>query len=484
MATTPTISPPSEDVNTTSSASTELHPRDLEIDVLLLSTYELGRQPFGLASPAAWLRNAGARVTCADLSIKEFPAAVVGKADLVALFVPMHTATRLTAPLIPRIRELNPTAHICCYGLYGPTNAPYLNSLGVQTIIGGEFEAGLVRLCERLSDGSFDNPSALPPTTEISLDRQEFLVPDRSGLTDLSRYAQLMVGDGQSRTVGYTEASRGCKHLCRHCPVVPVYEGKFRVVQADVVLADVERQVEAGAGHITFGDPDFFNGIGHAVTLIEALHERFPELSYDVTIKIEHLLRYADRIPLLRETGCAFVTSAVESSDNRVLDLLQKNHTREDFVRVASLFSDCDLTLNPTFVTFTPWTTIATYIDLLELALELELVDNIAPIQWAIRLLIPAGSRLLELPDMKSLVFPYAAEMLGYPWKHPHQEVDELFEVVFDVVCRGGHARRETFASVWEAAHEMAATRPAPGVDFYQPPAASAIPYLTEPWYC
>ena len=483
MARTPTISPQNKDVRgkaTSSAATAPLLPSNLTTDVLLLSTYELGRQPFGLASPAAWLRGAGARVTCADLSIEDFPAAAASAADLVAFFLPMHTATRLAAPLIPRIREFNPNAHICCYGLYGPTNAAYLNSLGVQTVIGGEFETGLLRLCDGLSRNRSD-PGA--GDTHISLDRQQFEVPDRSGLPELSRYAELRTGDGQPRIVGYTEASRGCKHLCRHCPVVPVYNGIFRIVQADVVLADVERQVEAGAGHITFGDPDFFNGIGHAVAIVEGLHERFPELSYDVTIKIEHLLKYADRIPLLRDTGCAFVTSAVESSDDRVLELLEKNHTREDFIRVATLFRDNDFVLNPTFVTFSPWTTISSYIDLLELTLELELVDNVAAIQWAIRLLIPAGSRLLELAETKSILLPYAADRLGYPWAHPDPEVDELFDAVFEIVCRSGDERRETFARVWDAAHRAAGSS-TPQIDRYLPTSLSAIPYLTEPWYC
>jgi radical SAM superfamily enzyme YgiQ (UPF0313 family) len=90
-------------------------------------------------------------------------------------------------------------------------------------------------------------------------------------LPPLEKYAQLVLPGGARRTVGYTEASRGCKHLCRHCPVVPVYQGHFRIVQREVVMEDIRRQVAAGARHITFGDPDFFNGIGHAVELVRAL---------------------------------------------------------------------------------------------------------------------------------------------------------------------------------------------------------------------
>ena len=226
----------------------------------------------------------------------------------------------------------------------------------------------------------------------ISIRRQEFLVPDRQGLPPLSNYARLHVGEQQSKTVGYVEASRGCKHLCRHCPIVPVYRGKFRIVQSEVVLQDIRQQVEAGAEHITFGDPDFFNGIGHAIPLIQTLHEEFPDVSYDVTIKVEHLLKYTKHLPTLRETGCMMVTTAVESIDDRILAILDKGHTREDFIRVVKIFNHLGLNLNPTFVPFSPWITLDGYLELLELLTTLDLIDSVSPIQLAIRLLIPAHS--------------------------------------------------------------------------------------------
>src|SRR6185436_19046325 len=119
----------------------------------------------------------------------------------------------------------------------------------------------------------------VPPVAKL-----QFIQPDRSGLLPLARYATVHLGDGRSRVAGYTEASRGCRHFCRHCPVVPVYNGQFRIVQQDIVVSDIDAQVAAGAGHITFGDPDFFNGPTHAIRLVEELHRRHPSLSYDVTI--------------------------------------------------------------------------------------------------------------------------------------------------------------------------------------------------------
>ena len=122
-----------------------------EAKIVLISTYELGRQPFGLASPAAWLRKRGYRVVCIDLARQAWDESAVREAYLIAIYLPMHTATRLAAQLLPTLRAENPRAHICCYGLYAPMNAEYLRSLGVRTILGGEFEKGLVHLADRLA---------------------------------------------------------------------------------------------------------------------------------------------------------------------------------------------------------------------------------------------------------------------------------------------------------------------------------------------
>jgi radical SAM superfamily enzyme YgiQ (UPF0313 family) len=444
--------------------------------VLLISTYELGRQPFGLASPAAWLRNAGAEVACLDLARQSLDEEALRTADAVAFYLPMHTATRLAIPIIRRTREINPAAHLCAYGLYAPVNAEFLRKLGVRTLAGGEFEEALLSLVRA------------GPAPLISLARQRFQVPDRSGLPPLEKYAQLVLPGGARRTVGYTEASRGCKHLCRHCPVVPVYQGHFRIVPRDIVMEDIRRQVAAGAQHITFGDPDFFNGIGHAVELVRELHSEFPQLTYDATIKVEHLLQHYRHLPLLRETGCAFVVSAVESVDDYVLQhILEKGHTRADFVRVASMFRELGLVLAPTFVPFHPWMTLEGYADLLATIANLDLIEHVSPVQLTIRLLVPAGSRLLELPEARTAFGDFDEGALSYRWVHEDPRVDKLQRDLETTVARAVTAkedRRTIFRRAWEMTHralEMPTGR-LPDVPPGRP--RVTIPYLTEPWYC
>jgi len=443
---------------------------------LLISTYDLGRQPFGLASPAAWLRREGVEVRLVDVAKEKLDPDEVAGADLIAFHLPMHTATRLAGPVIRAVRSGNPAARICAYGVYAPLNETWLRSLGVDDVLGGEFEDELTLIAKSLG------PTRAERRTSAGIPRLHFLVPDRSDLPPLSRYATLQLGDGTRQTAGYTEASRGCRHLCRHCPIVPVYEGQFRVVQPDVVLADIAAQVAAGARHITFGDPDFFNGPAHARRIVEAFHDRHRGITYDVTIKIEHLLKHRELLPRLRDTGCAFVTSAVESVDDRVLALLRKGHTRADFLAVVGLFRSLGMTLAPTFVAFHPWTTLASYCDMLDVIEQQQLVDHVAPIQLGIRLLIPEGSRMLELDEVRQVTGAFDPGTLTYRWTHREPEIDRLHqEVVAEIGSRLTARRRELFDAIARRAHERAGlVRPqVPAL-----PARATIPYLNEPWYC
>lgn len=446
-----------------------------EVKAVLISTYEMGRQPFGVASPAAWLKAAGWEVFCADVAKDKLQERGVRDADLIAFHLPMHTATRLAVPVIRRVRAINPSARVCAYGLYAPLNQEYLRTLGVDAVFGGEFE-------EELTAFAGGKPKPQRPQSS-KLPRIHFLTPDRSGLPALGRYASLQMPDGTRRVVGYTEASRGCKHVCRHCPVVPIYEGQFRIVPADVVLADIDAQVQAGAQHITFGDPDFLNGPTHALRIIEGLHASHPSLTYDVTIKVEHLLKHADLLPKLVATNCAFVVSAVESIDNRVLEIFDKGHTRHDFERAVSLSREAGLTLVPTFVAFHPWLTLDSYCDLLTTIEALGLVDHVAPIQLAIRLLVPEGSRMLTLPEMRPYIGAFDPATLTYRWTHPDARVDRLQQDVARIVgARLTANRRTLFDEIAALAHERA-ERPRPASARPVRDRAT-VPYLNEPWYC
>ena len=430
--------------------------------IVLVSTYELGHQPFGLASPKAWLVRAGHEVTSVDLAKTSLSEDLIREADAVAFSLPMHTATRLALPVIQRVKRVNPGARIACYGLYAPLNSELLRSLGVEAILGGEFEQSLV---------SWANGDKQP---EISLDKLTFLKPDRGDLG--ASYAKM-----SRKIVAYTEASRGCKHLCRHCPIVPVYQGQFRVIQREIVIDDIRQQIAQGASHVTFGDPDFLNGPTHAMRIVEMLHAEFPQVTYDATIKIEHLLKHRDLLRPLRDTGCLFITTAVESLDDVMLAKLEKNHTRRDFFETVALARDAGLALQPTFLAFTPWTTMENYRDLLRVLRDLELVESVPSVQLALRLLITSSSRLLELDDIRSIVGAFDRNLLIYPWKHADAQVDAVGARIFrlvDKLQKQGQNRTQIFARIWEEAGD----EPLPE-NFHLIPRVT-VPFLDEPWYC
>ena len=436
--------------------------------MVLVSTYDLGRQPFGLASPTAWLRRAGFEVTAVDLSRDQLSPATVAGATLVAFYLPMHTATRLALPVIERVRALNPSATIAAYGLYAPLNEHLLREHGVAVVLGPEAEADLVAVAA---------PPHLRTFAPPYLEKLKFIQPDRAGLPALDRYASLQMPDRSTKVVGATDATRGCRHRCRHCPIVPVYDGQFRVVPVEVVLADIRAQVEAGAAHITFGDPDFFNGPSHARRIVEALHAEFPLLTYDAIIKVEHLLAHRELLSTLAGTGCLFITSAVESVDDEILEKLEKGHTRADFITAAALCRAEGLTLVPTFVAFTPWTTLDGYRDLLDVVDDLGLTGHVPPVQWGIRLLVTWQSRLLELPDIQSVIGPFDQKTLTFPWRHVDPRVDDLQQQVMKLVgVRINHSRPEIVSAIRRlTSHPRTLAPPHPRTE---------VPYLNEPWYC
>jgi len=443
--------------------------------VVLISPYELGRQPFNLAHAAAWFRRAGLNVSCVDLSQQKLDPAAFAAAEHVALYLGMHTATRIAAAALPRIRALAPHARLAAFGLYAPVNAAWLKSLGIGAIFGGESEPDLL---------DWVQAGTAPPAPVVRRSKIEFLLPDRSALPPLARYATLNLPDGTQKVTGFAEASRGCKHLCRHCPVVPVYEGKFRVVPVETVIADIAQQVAAGARHISFGDPDFLNGPTHALRVAAALHTRFPGITWDATIKVEHLLDHADLLPRLQACGLLFVVTAVESVDDAILGKLAKGHTRADFEATLAHCRALGLALAPTFVPFTPWTTLAGYRDLLATLLRLKLVAAVPPVQLAIRLLVPRGSHLMQLPDFAARVGAFDDAMLGYPWQADDPRVDALqAEIMAWVMDAEKHnlPRSATFAGIWARTH-AALGEAAPPVDAAQ--LGEAIPHHSEPWYC
>ncbi len=452
--------------------------------ILLISTYELGHAPHGLALPAAFLERAGFRPACLDLSVEPLDPARAAGARLVAISVPMHTALRLGLEAGRRALAAAPAARLAFHGLYAPLHADLLAGAGAVAVLGGECEAELVALAEAMERGQADLSSFLHRGPDrLPLRRLDYPVPSRAGLPPLSRYARLDPGAGPMRLAGYTEASRGCKHLCRHCPIPAVYRGRFVAVPAETVLADVAGQVAAGAEHVTIGDPDFLNGPGHALRIARALRERFPDLTFDFTAKVEHLVRHPGLLPELRRCGALFVTSAVESLSDRVLARLDKGHTRADALRAFELCREAGLTLRPSLLPFTPWSTLDELLDLLATFAERGLLAHLDPVQLSIRLLIPPGSLLEGAPDIAFEGLDRSG--LTWRWRHPDPRMDAL-QPRIAAAAEGGAARREEPLATIGRIRDLALA--AAGLPHRHvrvlAPDQRRVPRLTESWFC
>jgi radical SAM superfamily enzyme YgiQ (UPF0313 family) len=453
--------------------------------ILLISCYELGHQPLGVALPIGFLQSAGCSPAAMDIAVEPFDVEKATRARFVGISVPMHTAMRLGVRVIERLREINPTCHICCYGLYAALNSDYLLSHGADSCIGGEYEGPLVELVgslDRGQDGSAAGVIRRQQAARPFLERLSFAVPSRGALPSLDKYARLEHG-GQCRTAGYVEASRGCLHLCRHCPIPPVYEGRFFIVPLEVVLQDIRRQVAAGATHISFGDPDFLNGPKHSLRVVRAMHREFPDLTFDFTAKVEHLLKRGDGLPEFADAGCLFIITAVESLSDRVLTILDKHHTRADVEAALGAVRDAGIALRPTWVAFTPWTTLDDYCEVLHFIEANGLIDHVDPVQYAIRLLIPPHSWLADHPE----TLPYRGELdeaaFTYRWTHPDPRMDHLQRDVSRLVeqdARAGDDTAVTFYRVMQLAHGR---QPESAVCTLAPDRARA-PRLTESWFC
>ena len=400
--------------------------------ILLVATYELGQQPRSLGGAVAHLRDLGHDVRTIDVSVEAWQPALAGWADEVGFSVPMHTATRLARDLAQGIDR-----PVRAFGLYADQCTDF----------------------------------ATPVTWDAAL-------PARDGLRPLDQYARLEIG-AERRLVGGVLASHGCAHRCRHCPVPVVYDGRVQRLDEHAVLADIAQLVAAGAQHLTFGDPDFLNAPPHSRRVVRAMHEQFPDITFDCTVKVEHVLRYGGLRhesvwPEFADAGCVFVVSAFESVDDAVLTRLDKGHTTADAARAIGVLRASGIDVRPSWLPFTPWTTRDDVIALLDFVHEHDLVGSVDPVQYTVRLLLPRGSLLLDHPDVVPYLGPWDPERSTYTWSSADPAVDALQERIAGIVDTDDDP-----VVVYGRVREAAGAVP---VDLSA--VTTGRPRLTESWFC
>jgi radical SAM superfamily enzyme YgiQ (UPF0313 family) len=210
----------------------------------------------------------------------------------------------------------------------------------------------------------------------------------------------------------------------------------FKTFGTEKIITDVTNQVEEGAKHISFNDPDFFNGPKHALKILQLLNEKHPSITYDSTIKVEHILKYPDYFQELKNLNMLFVISAFETTNDHVLNILQKNHSFNDLNKAVELSLENKIDIRPTWMPFSPWTEQNDLISIIKLIENYKLRETVDPIQLTIKLLVPKNSLILKRPEMKEYLLDYDPSSFSYAWKYKFPNIDNIQNELFTYVLQ------------------------------------------------
>ncbi len=466
--------------------------------VLVISSYELGRQPQSVAEVQNLVESLGHRVSVLDLSLPddmdrqlhqasndllwpEGSYADLTKAfadtDLFLLSTPMLTAATMAKRLVKAISKANPAAKIAAFGLY--SDIVLTDSIPhIDAAMTGEY---LPLIEEWLAAGLPSNHRA---TSNRPSRHSTNTVIERTSLPPISAYPGIVV-DGVHKLVGHVESTRGCRHSCLHCPVPTAYHGRIQINPVDTILTDIRGLLDQGATHITFGDPDFLNAPIHASKIIEGLDALSSEdISFDATIKVEHILKYPSLIEKMAASGCSMITSAVESLNDEVLSRLDKGHTAEQAYEATEIVQKLGITLHPSFLPFTPWTTNRDLADIVDYCYHFGLEEVVEPVQFGIRLLLPPGSLLLSSENRDFEILDYDPTTMGYRWQHSDRRIDELAIKVASLAEEATYAKQsnlETLHAIRHIAYQFIDKVP-PAIT--RGTTIQSSTKLAEPWFC
>ena len=381
--------------------------------ILLLSFYDLGKQPKIISELYKKLDNGSNQIDVVDYSIEE-KNLTLDNYDVLGIYASMHTASVLAEQYL-RDRKLPNKLFV--FGLYA----------NVFSEMFSDFQ----------SIHSFDSDE-LESLLEVQLNPNysfKHSVPDRTILPSITDYSHIV--DGSNNLIaGSVETTYGCKHECTHCPVPIEFKGMFKTFGTEKIITDVTNQVEEGAKHISFNDPDFFNGPKHALKILQLLNEKHPSITYDSTIKVEHILKYPDYFQELKNLNMLFVISAFETTNDHVLNILQKNHSFNDLNKAVELSLENNIDIRPTWMPFSPWTEQNDLISIIKLIENYKLRETVDPIQLTIKLLVPKNSLILKRPEMKEYLLDYDPASFSYAWKYQFPNIDNIQNELFTYVLQ------------------------------------------------
>lgn len=254
------------------------------------------------------------------------------------------------------------------------------------------------------------------------------------------------------------------------------------MVPRDDVLADIDNLVAAGARHITFGDADFLNAPPHSLSVLERAHDAHPGVTFDATIKVEHIIAHADLWSRLAELNLLFVVSAFESVDDATLEILDKGHTVADMARAVEITKDAGIHIRPTWLPFLPWTTPDDVAGIFEFIDAHDLTGSTDPVQMSIKLLVPTGSLLVKHPAMTPHLDHYDTSALTWRWDFADPETAVLHKELETIAANASDCGQEAGATLDEMRRAVSRVSGRDLRASSEP--VVAAPRLTESWFC
>ena len=426
--------------------------------ILLTSFYDLGKQPKIIAEIVDRYNSAEIDFDFFDFSVEDQNIDLENY-DVLGIYAPMHTATILS---IEYIKDKILPNKMFTFGLYGSVLEDFNSSIRYIK----DIESDELALFLEINDDH-----------QFSLKNN---IPNRQIFPDISNYAHLV--DGSNNLIaGSVETTYGCKHSCTHCPVPISFNGTFKTYSLEKIISDVENQVNQGAKHISFNDPDFFNGPIHALKILESLNEKFPSITYDSTIKVEHILKYKKYFKELSSLNMVFVISAFETTNDLVLSILEKNHTSNDLNNSIEISQDFGIDIRPTWMPFSPWTELNDLSNIVNLIEKYKLRETVDPIQLTIKLLIPKHSLIIKKPEINKYLGNYEKNSLSFKWEYENNDVEKLQSSLFDFILNNSELNEhKQYLGMVNIIEKYTDTKllTNSSYDFKN------VPKLSETWFC
>jgi len=203
----------------------------------------------------------------------------------------------------------------------------------VDIVVIGEGEATLLDLVTTLADGKplsgvagigYRENGRVRLTENrpfVDLNAQPPLAYE---LVDVNRYRRKMFGADH---VAYC-SSRGCPFRCGFCYGGVVHRRKWRAKQPERVVEELTRLIrDYGIHGFNFTDDNLFTNMDHAHRLMEQIVRAKIKIRIGkLHIRIDAIRRMDnDFLDLLAGVGVERLTIGVESGNQRVLDLIEKN---------------------------------------------------------------------------------------------------------------------------------------------------------------